>query len=132
MNQFKGIISKINSSVGLSIIYLDCQGISLKSITINEGDGDSSFTIGQEIQFMFKETEVFIGKGWSHQISLQNQLKGVITRINSGQLIAELTIETPIGMVSSIITNDAIKNLHFKEGDKVTAMIKTNEILLSH
>jgi molybdopterin-binding protein len=38
---------------------------------------------------------------------------------------------TSVGIISSIITTNAVKQLELKEGVAVTAMVKTNEILIS-
>ena len=132
MNTFKGVISEIKSTRELSIIYVHVGTDTFKSIIINNSNHDPGLVKGQDIKVMFKESEVFLGKGWKHKISLQNQLFGKVSKIKQGEIIAEVTIETEIGTIVSIITMDAVNNLKLSQQDEVTAMIKTNEILLSH
>lgn len=132
MNIIKGTITEIISDNGLSLIYLQCGNQKMKSIVINDEKGKSGFMVDSLITIMFKETEVFIGKGWKHEISLRNQFRGVIKSIQKGKLLAEIIIETEIGNISSVITVDATAELTLAPKDKVTAMIKTNEVLLSH
>ena len=132
MNTLNGIITGIKSENGFSLINLECKGQKMKSIIINHEADGSGFQVNQSVQIMFKETEVFIGKGWDHSISLRNQLKGTIQSIVQGKILAEINILTESGMICSVITSDAVNSLNLKKDDKVTAMIKTNEVLLSH
>ena len=80
---------------------------------------------------IFKESEVFIGKGIDHQISLQNKLVGTITTIAKGELLSKLVLDTTVGTITSIITANAVDQLQLIEGETVTAMIKTSEMMLS-
>jgi molybdopterin-binding protein len=132
MNKIKGIISDIQSDNGLSLINLKCGDQRMKSIVINHQDGTPGYQVGESVVIMFKETEVFIGKGWDQEISLRNQFRGIIKSVNQGKILAEVVIECGIGELRSVITVDATSDLSLATGDKVTAMIKTNEVLLSH
>ncbi|NNF34904.1 MAG: TOBE domain-containing protein [Saprospiraceae bacterium] len=132
MNKITGIITDINSDNGLSLINLKCGDQMMKSIVINHQDGSSGFKLNDSVTIMFKETEVFIGKGWDQEISLRNQFRGMIKSVKQGNILAEVVIECEVGEVRSVITVDATSELSLSKGDKVTAMIKTNEVLLSH
>ena len=87
--------------------------------------------LGNRIQVIFKETEVIIAKGDTSAVSLQNQIKGQISRINKGDLLSKIEVNTNIGIVKSIITSNAVQQLELKEGEEVIAMIKSNEIMLA-
>ena len=56
---------------------------------------------------------------------------GTVTRIDADILLSKLIMKTEIGEISSIITSNAVKQLKIKLGMEVTAMVKTNEIILS-
>ena len=45
--------------------------------------------------------------------------------------IFKLIIKTDVGEIASIITTNSVKRLDIKIGDSLTAMIKTNELMLS-
>ena len=65
------------------------------------------------------------------KISLRNKFEGVIENLESNELLSKLKIKTTVGTISSIITTNAVKQLELKVGSEVTAMIKTNEIIIS-
>lgn len=132
MNSLKGHIKEVqvNGSLSLVTVALSDQ-ILFKAIIIETPETDSYLTAGHLVKVLFKETEVIIGKDIKHLISLQNQLRGVIKRIERGILLSNILINTPAGEISSIITTNAVDQLGLKEELTVCAMVKTNEIMLS-
>lgn len=131
MNSLKGTIEKITVSGSLTLIGINVENISMSAIVIDTPETAPYLKQGSKVNVIFKETEVIIGKGNTDGISMRNKLKGNISSIESKELLSKLTIETTVGPVSSIITTNAVKALNLSKGSKVTAMIKTNEILLS-
>ncbi len=87
--------------------------------------------IGNEVKAIFKEAEVAIGLGEKHMISMQNQLSGTIKHIDASELLSKVVLQIETGEISSIITTNAVQALNLAKGMKVTALIKTNEIMLS-
>ncbi|MGH2563179.1 MAG: TOBE domain-containing protein [Ginsengibacter sp.] len=131
MNIFKGTITSIKVSGGLSLVEINVNGIFLKSIIIETPDTASWLKEENEINVIFKETEVVIGKGLEHNVSMQNKIRGEIFEIEKGELLSKLTIAAAIGEIVAIITSNAVHQLQLQVGETITAMIKTNEIMLS-
>ena len=132
MNSLKGHIKEVqvNGSLSLVTVALSDQ-ILFKAIIIETPETASYLTAGHLVKVLFKETEVIIGKDIKHLISLENQLRGIIKRIERGLLLSNILINTPAGEISSIITTNAVEQLGLKEELTVCAMVKTNEIMLS-
>ena len=64
------------------------------------------------------------------KISARNQLKGQITRVKSGAVMAEVEVKVKPGKVVAAITDGSVKRLKLKTGDKVTVIIKATEVLI--
>jgi len=64
------------------------------------------------------------------QLSARNQLKGQITRVKSGSVMAEVEVRIKAGKVVAAITDGSVKRLKLKPGDKVTVIIKSTEVLI--
>ena len=64
------------------------------------------------------------------QISARNKLKGQITRVKSGAVMAEVEVKVKSGKVVAAITDRSVKRLRLKAGDKVTVIIKATEVLI--
>jgi molybdate transport system regulatory protein len=131
MNKLKGRIKNIDVNGCLSLVGVEIGDRIFSVIVIDTPETVPYLKNGNMIDVIFKETEVIIGKGTTHPISLQNRLIGWIRSIDSGRLLSKLKIETSEGEIVSVITTNAVNQLELKTGMEVTAMIKTNEIMLS-
>ena len=131
MNILKGTIEKLTISGSLTLIGIKVNTIDMSAIVIDTPKTALYLKIGNTITVVFKETEVIIGKGNTDEISLRNKFKGTIEILESKELLSKLTINTNVGKISSIITTNAVKQLKLELGTAVTAMVKTNEILIS-
>jgi molybdopterin-binding protein len=66
------------------------------------------------------------------RLSARNSLPGLIRRIESGAVNAEVTIELAPGLsVVSVITLDAVRELNLKVGDRAYAVIKASSVMIA-
>lgn len=63
-------------------------------------------------------------------ISARNQLKGTVSDIKSGGVMTEVTLDVGGHQLCSVVTNDSISNLGIKQGDQITAVIKSTSVML--
>ena len=132
MNSFRGTITGIEVSGSLSIVTVQISDdISLKAIVIETPDTAPYLYLGNEINAVFKETEVVIGLEQNPSISLQNRINGKIEAIEKGDLLSKVIISTTAGTVVSVISTDSVEHLKLHQGTPVTAMIKLTEMMLS-
>ena len=64
-------------------------------------------------------------------VSARNQLKGEITEIVLGTVMAHITIQAGDNVIESVITRRSADELGLKKGDAVTAVIKATEVLVA-
>jgi molybdopterin-binding protein len=64
-------------------------------------------------------------------ISARNQLKGKISDIVLGDVMAEVTIQVGENIIDAIITRRSAEELKLKKGDSVIAVIKATEVMVS-
>jgi molybdopterin-binding protein len=64
------------------------------------------------------------------QLSARNQLKGKVTRVKSGTIMAEVEVQIQAGSVVAAITDGSRQRLDIKEGDEVDVIIKATEVLI--
>ena len=131
MNVLKGNIAEVRVNGELSIVRVDVKDHLLSCIVIDTPETADYLMPGAEVKVIFKETEVIIATGETKGISLRNKFRGKVVRIDSDILLSKLAIDTPVGEITSIITSNAVQELGVKVGTEVTAMIKTNELILS-
>ena len=64
-------------------------------------------------------------------ISARNHLKGKITGIKLGDVMAHVTIRVGQNIVESVITRQSAEEMDLKKGDTVTAVVKATEVMVS-
>ncbi len=131
MNTLQGQISNIEVNGSLALITTKVNGIPFTAIVIETPETASYLKLGNTIKVLFKETEVIIATGDVSGISLQNRITGTIIQLEKGTLLSKITLGTTVGNITSVITTNAVEQLGIETNTSVTAMIKTNEILLS-
>lgn len=131
MNILNGILSKIQSREGISLVKIQSNNAIFSSIVLDTPETASYLKINNSVKIIFKETEVIISKDINPNISIQNQLLCQIQTIKKGILLAEISLIFDESIIKSIITTNACEKLDLKENDSVLALIKTNEISLS-
>jgi molybdopterin-binding protein len=65
------------------------------------------------------------------KISARNQLPGIIKATKLGSVMAEITVEVGAGTIVSAITRTSAESLDLKEGDEVTVVIKSTEVMIA-
>lgn len=65
------------------------------------------------------------------QITARNQLRGTVTSIKLGGVMAEVVIKVGEHEVVSVVTRTSVEELGINEGDEVTAIIKSTEVMLA-
>ncbi len=131
MNRLKGKIELINSHDELLLIELNVQETKMKAIIIGKPNDYSYLEIGNEIAILFKETEITISIDKYLNISTQNKLTCIVDSIEKGQFLSQVNLNFNDVPLSSIIATTSVENLNLNRKDTVTALIKTNEIILS-
>ncbi|WP_353156622.1 TOBE domain-containing protein [Herminiimonas fonticola] len=65
------------------------------------------------------------------KINARNQFKGKISNIILGDVVSEVDVSTPAGIVTSVITTRSVKDLDLKIGTEVVALVKATEVSLA-
>jgi len=64
-------------------------------------------------------------------INVRNQFKGKVKAIIEGSVVSEVDVETPAGIVTSVITTRSIDELQLKVGSDVVALVKSTEVSIA-
>lgn len=64
-------------------------------------------------------------------INARNQFKGKVKEIIRGPVMSEVDVETPAGIVTSVVTTRSIDSLNIKPGVEVLTVFKATEVLLA-
>ena len=64
-------------------------------------------------------------------INVRNQFKGQIKEILRGDVVSEVDVQTPWGVVTSVITTRSVDELQLKPGAEVVAFVKSTEVSIA-
>jgi len=65
------------------------------------------------------------------KLSARNQLAGTILEVTKGQTTAHVRVDIGGGnVITSSITNEAVDDLGLAVGDKVTAIVKSSDVII--
>ncbi|MGD9900189.1 MAG: molybdopterin-binding protein [Calditrichaceae bacterium] len=128
MNKIKATITAFESSGHISLVDLEAGGAAFSCVIIENPESAGYLKTGNEVSLLFKETEVSIAKNLSGEISLRNRIDSVITGLEKGAILTKITLKFNGMEIRSIITTRSADRLELKPGDRVTGLIKANEI----
>jgi len=130
MNRLCGKISHLTTSGNTTLVDVDVKGSQITAVTIGIPEKAGYLQISKNIELLFNESEVSIGKLIQGHISLINQLNCIIDNLISGEIFTQVMLSFNEEHLTSLITTRSAERLNLKIGDNVTAFIKTNEVLL--
>lgn len=64
-------------------------------------------------------------------INVRNQFRGQIKEIIRGDVLSEIDVETPAGIVTSVITTRSVDSLGLRIGSEVVALVKATEVSIA-
>ncbi|MCA3147551.1 MAG: TOBE domain-containing protein [Burkholderiales bacterium] len=64
-------------------------------------------------------------------INVRNQFRGHVKAIHHGPVVSEVEVDTPSGVVSSVITSRSIQDLGLVVGSEVVALVKATEVSIA-
>ncbi len=64
-------------------------------------------------------------------VNVRNQFRGKIREIIRGDVVSEVDVETPWGIVTSVITSRPVDELQLAPGSEVVALVKLTEVSIA-
>lgn len=64
-------------------------------------------------------------------INVRNQFQGTVREIIRGDVVSEVDVDTPWGIVTSVITTRSIEQLGLCVGVRVVALVKATDVALA-
>jgi molybdopterin-binding protein len=90
----------------------------------------SGRSLARSLQIFHQRT--FKEKPMSIQaINVRNQFKGKIKEIIRGDVVSEIDVQTPWGIVTSVITTRSVDDLNLQVGSEVVALVKSTEVSIA-
>jgi len=131
MSRLTATLTAIDSEAHLNIVTFLCaeQKLQMVSLELHE-----NVSVGKEVTLACKATSVALAKptvevqGFCAMLSYANQLRVEVVSIEKGKLLSSVMLALGKFELESILSTESLERLGLKEGDKVIALIKANEL----
>ena len=127
MNKISAVISDIERTDIVTYITLKCNETVIRLIKTKTPVWAG---VGETVFFTFQEASVCISKECPGKVSIENRVPGTLQRIRSKDSLCELTFESDIGKVVSLITEQACQELGLEVGCRATMLLRGVDIHL--
>lgn len=64
-------------------------------------------------------------------INTRNQFHGFVVAIHRGEVVSEVEVQTPAGIVGAVLTTSSIDRLNLCVGDEAVALFKASEVMVA-
>ena len=64
-------------------------------------------------------------------VNVRNQFKGTVREILRGEVVSEVDVQTPWGVVTSVITTRSVDELGLTAGSEVVALVKSTDVFIA-
>ncbi len=91
---------------------------------------DMHLSEGDSITVLIKGTDVMLAKSFSGMVSARNKVSGIVNRIIRGDVVSKVFVESQEEMLHAIITNTSLEEMDISEGNEITAIVKSTELIL--
>jgi len=130
MNKLQGVIVQIQKAGAIMLVDINVDGQIFSALLV-ESAGQSDWLIkNKAINIVFKETEVSLAKNLSGLISSENRMICKVLKVEEGVILSTIKLQFKAHLITSAITTRSADSLHIKDGDKIEALVNSNEISL--
>ncbi|NTU43590.1 MAG: TOBE domain-containing protein [Nitrospirales bacterium] len=132
-NILKGKVTEVKKGQVAAIVKIGLStGEVVSSIITNESAERLGLQEGKEAFAIIKASSVMIAKELSMaQLSARNILKGRITKIKEGMVMAEVVLDLGGGnSIASTISDESVQRMGLKEGDEACAVVKATSVMV--
>jgi len=132
MNKLKGKIYNVKIAEGITLVDICINDDEFSSLIINSESTDEYIFVGNEVNMLFKETEISVKNFHEkHNKKRQNKMITEVKAINKGDILSELKFQYKENQITAIILTRLLEELGLKIGEKAILILRTQEILLS-
>ena len=130
MNIFKGDIIHRENAGHLTRVTIQVKDCEIKVLVIDTASA-GYLQKKKSVTLYIKETEVILAEPARFTTSIDNCFPGEVEQLDQGKLLSTLTLNTPLGEITSIIFTDVVDILSLQKASKVLVIIRSTDIMLS-
>jgi len=128
LNKLKGKITAITTKDQFALVSLVVKNQIFRAIVINVNVINPNLVVGQNVNILFKETDVTLSIETSKQISIDNQIPVIVEGVIRGELLSKVSVSFQQILIKTVVPSDFAAII--KVGMSITMLIRSNELML--
>jgi molybdate transport system regulatory protein len=131
-NQYRGRVSRISrGGVNSELRIRLSESVELVAVITNDSRKQMGLKKGSEVIALVKSAWVLLSTDTDIQTSARNQLTGTVSKIVSGEVNAEVTLDLGEGKtLCAVVTRPSLDELGLKKGVTACALFKASSVIL--
>jgi molybdate transport system regulatory protein len=131
-NQINGRVAEIQSGPAMTVVTVSADGHTIVSAITSHAAKELGLKQHDSVVALVKSTDAIIAKGdaGAMRISARNKVSGKVTDIQKGSAMASVVIDAGQWKLTSAVTRHAVDELQLTQGDQVTVLFKSTEVML--
>jgi len=128
MNQIEATVKEIKTTKIVTYIDVECGKCMLRLI---KSKAPLWLSKGDRVNCNFNEVSVCVSKECPGKVSIENRLSATLIDVRQNESLCELTFDSELGRVVSLITTEAYDNLGLELECEATMLLRGVDITLT-
>ncbi|MFA6740259.1 MAG: TOBE domain-containing protein [Arcobacteraceae bacterium] len=129
-NELSGKITNIIDGAVMSEVKIAVSSdVTISATVTKEGFASLGAKLNDNITAIIKASSIIITKNLV-KTTARNVLKGKVIEVVKGAVNSEVKLSLGTGIISAIVTNDAVEDLSIKVSEDAYAIIKASSVIL--
>jgi len=132
-NQIRGTVTGVVTGAVMAEVTIAVGGEQIVAVITRHSAERLGLADGDDVTVLIKATEVMLAKGSDglDRLTTRNQIPGKVTNVQTGNVMAEVTIDAKGNELVAAVTKGSVERLGLAAGDDVVALIKATEVMIA-
>ena len=125
MNRVNATVTAIEETGVVTYVLVECGGTEMRIIKAHTPEW---LGVGDNIRCTIQEASVCVSKACPGKVSIENRIPATLKAVRKNASLCELTFESALGSVVSLITAHAYDNLTLEKNCRATMLLRGVDI----
>jgi molybdate transport system regulatory protein len=132
-NQIRGTVTGVVTGAVMAEVTIAVGVEQIVAVITRHSAERLGLADGDDVTVLIKATEVMLAKGSEglDRLTTRNQIPGKVTNVQTGNVMAEVTIDAKGNELVAAVTKGSVERLGLAAGDDVVALIKATEVMIA-
>jgi len=132
MNCLNGHIIDLSGVGNLTIVRIKVDEVLFSAIVIGRKEDDTQMVQGREVEILFNESEVVIGKNIAGKLSMGNSVGCIVKSMENGKVFSRVGLDLHGFTIYSLMATEVCNQMDIHLLDEVEMFVRMNDVFLQY